>query len=198
METIYQTTAIDPWFLFQLEQIFRMEQDLREAYPGPLFYGKDAFAGLAVLLAGLGIHGLLSLAGLLPGMFSSPLHLEGGNVVSNRRHVFVGDNVIDENVDIPDYSNLPRPDLVGVTAFTSQAPRAYEIAAMFRDRGIPVVMGGIHASMCPEEALAHADAIVTGEAESEQHREDVYCEYYNAMPWHTEPTAQMTMVPCFS
>jgi radical SAM superfamily enzyme YgiQ (UPF0313 family) len=74
--------------------------------------------------------------------------------------------VIDENVDIPDYSNLPRPDLVGVTAFTSQAPRAYEIAAMFRDQGIPVVMGGIHASMCPEEARTHVDAIVTGEAES--------------------------------
>ncbi|MCB9850361.1 MAG: hypothetical protein H6817_06610 [Phycisphaerales bacterium] len=46
------------------------------------------------------VHGLLSLAGLLPGMFSSPLHLEGGNVVSNRRHVFVGDNVVDENYDL--------------------------------------------------------------------------------------------------
>jgi arylsulfatase A-like enzyme len=36
--------------------------------------------------------------------------------------------------------------------------------------------------------------LLTGEIESDQHREDVYCEYYNAMPWHAEPTAQMTMV----
>ena len=44
------------------------------------------------------------------------------------------------------------PTLVGITAFTSQAPRAYEIAARFRARGVPVVMGGIHATMCLEEA----------------------------------------------
>jgi len=60
---------------------------------------------------------------------------------------------------------MPRPDLVGVTAFTSQAPRAYEIAAAFRDRGVPVVMGGIHATMRREEAASRVDAVVTGEAE---------------------------------
>src|SRR5208282_3434560 len=54
--------------------------------------------------------------------------------------------IIDENLNVPDYSSLPRPDLVGITAFTSQAPRAYEIAGMFRNIGVPVVMGGIHAS----------------------------------------------------
>ncbi|MEJ2205664.1 MAG: radical SAM protein, partial [Gemmatimonadota bacterium] len=58
-----------------------------------------------------------------------------------------------------------RPDLVGVTAFTSQAPRAYEVAAWFRARGVPVVMGGIHASMRQEEASTRVDAVVTGEAE---------------------------------
>ena len=73
--------------------------------------------------------------------------------------------VFDENVRVPDYSALPRPDLVGVTAFTSQANRAYEVAAGFRSRGVPVVMGGIHATMCPDEAAARVDAIVTGEAE---------------------------------
>ena len=36
--------------------------------------------------------------------------------------------------------------------------------------------------------------LLTGEADADQHREDVYCEYYNAMPWHKAPTAQMTMV----
>ena len=73
--------------------------------------------------------------------------------------------VFDENVRVPDYPHLPRPDLVGVTAFTSQANRAYEIAAGFRSRGVPVVMGGIHATMCLDEAAKHVDAVVTGEAE---------------------------------
>jgi radical SAM superfamily enzyme YgiQ (UPF0313 family) len=74
--------------------------------------------------------------------------------------------VIDENVEIPDYSTLPQPDLVGLTAFTSQAPRAYELADLFRDRGVPVVMGGIHATMRQKEAEKRVDAVVTGEAES--------------------------------
>jgi radical SAM superfamily enzyme YgiQ (UPF0313 family) len=73
--------------------------------------------------------------------------------------------VFDENVHASDYGNLPRPDLVGVTAFTSQANRAYEVASQFRDRGVPVVMGGIHATMCTNEAMACVDAVVTGEAE---------------------------------
>lgn len=74
--------------------------------------------------------------------------------------------VIDENLHTPDYSAMPRPDLVGITAFTSQASRAYELAAEFRSRGIRVVMGGIHATMRTEEALLHVDSVVTGEAES--------------------------------
>jgi radical SAM superfamily enzyme YgiQ (UPF0313 family) len=74
--------------------------------------------------------------------------------------------VVDENQGVPDYEAMPRPDLVGITAFTSQATRAYAIAAAFRGRGVPVVMGGIHATMCLQEALEHVDAVVTGEAES--------------------------------
>jgi len=73
--------------------------------------------------------------------------------------------IFDENTRALDYENLPRPDLVGVTAFTSQANRAYEIAAEFRDLGVPVVMGGIHATMCTDEAAARVDSVVTGEAE---------------------------------
>lgn len=57
-------------------------------------------------------------------------------------------------------------DLVGLTAMTATAPRAYEIAALYRARGIPTVLGGIHASMVPEEALQHVDCVVVGEAES--------------------------------
>ena len=56
-------------------------------------------------------------------------------------------------------------DLVGITAQTPVALRAYQIADEFKKRGIPVVMGGVHASMLPQEALQHADAVVVGEAE---------------------------------
>lgn len=56
-------------------------------------------------------------------------------------------------------------DLVGITAQTPVAPRAYQIAKEFKKRGVPVVMGGVHASMLPEEVLQHVDAVVVGEAE---------------------------------
>jgi radical SAM superfamily enzyme YgiQ (UPF0313 family) len=75
-------------------------------------------------------------------------------------------SIVDENLGAPDYSALPRPDLVGITAFTSQANRAYDVAAHFRRLGVPVVMGGIHATMCLDEALERVDSVVTGEAES--------------------------------
>ncbi|MCM2370631.1 B12-binding domain-containing radical SAM protein [Aporhodopirellula aestuarii] len=71
--------------------------------------------------------------------------------------------LLDENFSPFEYHDA---DLVGVTAFTSAANRAYEIASTYRKRGVPVVMGGIHASMCPTEALQFADAVVVGEAES--------------------------------
>jgi len=73
--------------------------------------------------------------------------------------------IVDENLGATDYPSMPRPDLVGITAFTSQANRAYEVAAHFRRLGVPVVMGGIHASMCTDEAMARVDSVVTGEAE---------------------------------
>jgi len=59
-------------------------------------------------------------------------------------------SIVDENLGAPDYTAMPRPDLVGITAFTSQANRAYEIAAYFRSLDVPVVMGGIHATMCTD------------------------------------------------
>lgn len=66
-------------------------------------------------------------------------------------------------------------DLVGVTAQTCQAPRAYEIGDEFRKRGRKTIMGGIHASACPEEALQHFDSVFIGEAEDrwEQVLDDV-------------------------
>lgn len=74
-------------------------------------------------------------------------------------------SILDENLGAPDYAALPRPDLVGITAFTSQANRAYEVAAHFRLLGVPVVMGGIHATMCLDEVMERVDSVVTGEAE---------------------------------
>jgi radical SAM superfamily enzyme YgiQ (UPF0313 family) len=74
-------------------------------------------------------------------------------------------SIVDENLGAPDYPAMPRPDLVGITAFTSQANRAYEVAAHFRRLGVPVVMGGIHATMCLEEVMERVDSVVTGEAE---------------------------------
>ena len=56
-------------------------------------------------------------------------------------------------------------DLVGLSFMSHQAPRAYQLAAGFRRRGIPVVMGGFHATLAPEECQEHADALVLGEAE---------------------------------
>jgi radical SAM superfamily enzyme YgiQ (UPF0313 family) len=56
-------------------------------------------------------------------------------------------------------------NLVGITAQTPVIPRAYQIAKEFKKRGIPVVMGGVHASMLPQEALQHVDAVVVGEGE---------------------------------
>lgn len=69
----------------------------------------------------------------------------------------------DENVAPIDFDDVP--EVVGITAMTPLAPRAYEIAALFRARGAKTVMGGFHASMVPEEAGAHVDAVVVGEAE---------------------------------
>lgn len=58
-----------------------------------------------------------------------------------------------------------RTDLVAITVETFTARRAYELADWYRARGVSVVMGGHHPSMCPDEAAAHADAVVVGDAE---------------------------------
>ena len=60
----------------------------------------------------------------------------------------------------------PRPDLVGISVQAPTSPHAYELAARMRGSGIPVVLGGIHVTLNPDEAAQHADAIVVGEAEA--------------------------------
>ncbi len=71
---------------------------------------------------------------------------------------------IDEVVRPVDFEMLA--DLVGITFHTPSAPHAYAMADEFRRRGIPVVLGGPHVTLVPEEAQAHADVIFVGEAES--------------------------------
>ncbi|MDI7261922.1 MAG: radical SAM protein [Thermodesulfobacteriota bacterium] len=71
--------------------------------------------------------------------------------------------ITDENVGPINFEE--EVDLVGITGMIMHASRAYEIAHRFRQRGIPVVMGGPHASSLPLEAKEHVDAVVIGEAE---------------------------------
>lgn len=73
-------------------------------------------------------------------------------------------SLVDEAVERVDLD--AEVDLVGISAMTAQAPRAYEIADAFRSRGVKVVLGGMHPSARPEEAGEHADAVVVGEAEA--------------------------------
>lgn len=71
--------------------------------------------------------------------------------------------IIDESLGIIDFDR--DVDLVAITCMTPLAPRAYDISTRFREKGIPVVLGGIHASMVSQEAADFADAVVIGEAE---------------------------------
>ncbi|MBI5568387.1 MAG: B12-binding domain-containing radical SAM protein [Desulfomonile tiedjei] len=71
--------------------------------------------------------------------------------------------IFDENIEDIDYTW--KADLVGISVRTMFADRAYAISEAYRDKGIRTVLGGIHPSMCPEEALQYSDSVVIGEAE---------------------------------
>jgi radical SAM superfamily enzyme YgiQ (UPF0313 family) len=71
--------------------------------------------------------------------------------------------LVDEEIEDIDFET--DADLVGITAMTITANRAYEIADEFRRRGVPVVLGGIHPTVMPHEAALHADSVVLGEAD---------------------------------
>jgi radical SAM superfamily enzyme YgiQ (UPF0313 family) len=73
--------------------------------------------------------------------------------------VFYDDRMEDIPYDEP-------TDLVGISIETYTAKRAYQIASEYRRRGVTVVMGGFHATLCPDEVAEYADAIVTGQAEN--------------------------------
>jgi radical SAM superfamily enzyme YgiQ (UPF0313 family) len=72
--------------------------------------------------------------------------------------------ILDEEVEAVDFD--VDADLIGISFMTFNAPRAYEIADIFRrEKGKTVVLGGYHPTFMPEEAIAHADAVCIGEAE---------------------------------
>jgi radical SAM superfamily enzyme YgiQ (UPF0313 family) len=72
-------------------------------------------------------------------------------------------SILDESLAEIDFDQ--EVDLVAITAITPLAPRGYEIADQFRQRGKKVVIGGIHASWLPEEAKKHSDSVAIGEAD---------------------------------
>lgn len=71
--------------------------------------------------------------------------------------------IYDEGIE--DIDLQMQADLIGMTVISGSSPRAYEIADHFRAKGIPVVLGGPHVTLIPDEASQHADSIVTGYAE---------------------------------
>lgn len=71
--------------------------------------------------------------------------------------------IIDDSINPPDYKS--DFDIVGISALTASAPRAYEIADKYLSNGTKVVLGGYHPSALPKEAIKHADSVVIGEAE---------------------------------
>ncbi|MEM0466590.1 MAG: radical SAM protein [Candidatus Thermoplasmatota archaeon] len=78
-------------------------------------------------------------------------------------------------------------DVVGISTLTYNAPRGYELAALFKQQGSTVIFGGYHASLLPEEAKQHADAVVIGEAELTWPKvlEDI--EKNQLQPWYRPP-----------
>ena len=70
-----------------------------------------------------------------------------------------------EDIAPADEDELFSADLIGISALTNTARPAYRLAAKCRERGIPAIMGGTHATFMPDEALDRVDFVVKGEGE---------------------------------
>lgn len=101
------------------------------------------FVERSKVIASLPSLSLLTLAGMTPERFEVEYH---------------------EIADIRDAA-LPECDLAAISTFTAQAKDAYALADRYRELGVPTVMGGLHATVLPHEALGHCDAVVVGEGE---------------------------------
>ena len=104
------------------------------------------------------------------GRMKHSLYIDEGRMEPLQLGVLAGMTPPDIEVALVDDRCEPVPydeptDLAAITVETYTARRAYEISAAYRRRGVPVVLGGFHPTLIPDEAAAHADAIVTGDAE---------------------------------
>ncbi len=109
-------------------------------------------------------HPLYRLGNALYGhsnAITGPLVL--GHILKNAGHEVA---VYEELYRDVDWRVCDSADLICLYTMTSNAPRAYQIADRLRARGKRVILGGMHASALPQEALAHADQVVTGEGEN--------------------------------
>lgn len=102
------------------------------------------FVERSKVIASLPSLSLLTLAGMTPDRFDVEYH---------------------EIADLRDATTLPECDLAAISTYTAQAKDAYALAARYREMGVATVMGGLHATVLPDEVLRHCDAVVVGEGE---------------------------------
>jgi len=100
------------------------------------------------LLGGLKVNSLTYLASLTPS--------------------WVAQAMVDDNLEEIDFDKIEHlnVNLVAISSMTMFVPRAYEIAGELRKRGIKTILGGPHATLCPDEARKHVDTVVVGEVEN--------------------------------
>jgi len=106
------------------------------------------FVERSKIIASLPSLGLLTLAGMVPA-----------------RHEVRYIEVADLRDGNPALDTVGDFDLVALSSYSAQIKEAYQLAGMIRGRGVPVVIGGIHATCLPDEAKQHCDAVVIGEGE---------------------------------
>jgi radical SAM superfamily enzyme YgiQ (UPF0313 family) len=102
------------------------------------------FVERSQVIASLPSLALLTLAGMTPDDFDISYH---------------------EVPDIHALGELPACDVAAISSYSAQIRDGYELADRFRAAGVTVILGGLHVTALPEEALEHADAVVTGEGE---------------------------------
>jgi radical SAM superfamily enzyme YgiQ (UPF0313 family) len=86
-------------------------------------------------------------------------------------------------------------DLVAISIETYTAKRAYQIAARYRQRGVPVVMGGFHATLLPDEVALFADAVIVGAAEQVWAAVLADAQAGQVQPRYTAPTGAGHLLP---
>lgn len=124
---------------------FRVREDaLRE-----LGMTLPGLADRGAAIARLPALGVLTLAGMMPP----------GWTCSHHDTHAVGDELVEALA-------AEKPDLVAVSALTASVEEAYRLAGLLRQRGLRSVLGGLHATACPDEAARHFDVVVAGEGEA--------------------------------